>query len=1057
MPDEVKLNANLFFARIKTIVDAWNNAGSSPELESMTGVDALLVVIGDPAGDDEPDRKSTAFQIWLLGYEFPSTIMLVLKDKIYFVCSATKGKILKQLIGPNSTMPIEILLQGKPKDPPTNAIPNVLEVMSAGKRIGTLTKEQHTGRLVDEWKNALDASNHKFDNVDISAALSACMAVKDSEEMKLIRTSANVASVILSAHFVPKLELILDRGSKTTHQALADSMDAKLGDGTKPDMRVFGKAKNASDIDFTSMEFIYPPIVQSKSSSSGYDIRFSAMSTEDQMSHEGIILVALGMKYRGYCANMARTFLVDAKKTQEQQYELLLTLQSEALTKLKDGTVAREVYQHVVNTVKAKSPELEKHLPKNVGWGMGLEFRDGSYVLGPKNSRLLKAGMVFNLILAFTDVVGEDGKKYSLLLTDTVKVGEEKGVCLTEGIKTFKDVLFSFNDDEPAPKGKSKENGEAKPAKSKANGASPKKGELKSVQAGSKVLRAKTRQQFMDPEASTSLSARITTHQKELHSQRQEEGIARFAGEDDRTGREDGKIFKRFQSYKGEAALPKEVESLRIYVDRKNSSVVLPINGFAVAFHINVIKNASKSDEGEFTYLRINFQTPGQLAGKKEDTPFEDPNATFIRSVSYRSTDSHRFDTLYKAIQELKKEVNKREQEKKAMADVVEQDNLQEIKGKRPVRLPEVFVRPATDGKRLPGDLEIHQNGLRYVSPLGHKIDLLFNNIKHLFFQPCDNEMLVIVHFHLKAPIMIGKKKTKDVQVYREASDVQFDETGNRKRKYRYGDEDEIELEQQERKRRQALNKEFKYFAEKIAEASDERLEVDIPFGELAFEGVPFRTNVKLQPTTDCLVHLADPPFLVVTLADIEIASLERVQFGLKQFDMVLIFKDFSRPPLQINSIPSNQLDNVKEWLDSVDVPLAEGPVNLNWGNIMKNINENPYEFFKEGGWGFLGGTAVGNAGSDASDASSEESEFEMDEDDDVVSSSASESDFSAEDSDASESGSESFSDEESGEDWDELERKAAKSDKKRHEDGRGHASESESDRPAKKGKAKKK
>lgn len=40
-----------------------------------------------------------------------------------------------------------------------------------------------------------------------------------------------------------------------------------------------------------------------------------------------------------------------------------------------------------------------------------------------------------------------------------------------------------------------------------------------------------------------------------------------------------------------------------------------------------------------------------------------------------------------------------------------------------------------------------------------------------------------------------------------EASDVQFDETGNRERKYQYVDEDEIELEQQERKR-QALKKE---------------------------------------------------------------------------------------------------------------------------------------------------------------------------------------------------------------------------------------------------------
>lgn len=38
-------------------------------------------------------------------------------------------------------------------------------------------------------------------------------------------------------------------------------------------------------------------------------------------------------------------------------------------------------------------------------------------------------------------------------------------------------------------------------------------------------------------------------------------------------------------------------------------------------------------------------------------------------------------------------------------------------------------------------------------------IDILFSNIKHLFFQPCDHELLVIMHIHLKAPIMIGKKK----------------------------------------------------------------------------------------------------------------------------------------------------------------------------------------------------------------------------------------------------------------------------------------------------------
>ena len=61
-------------------------------------------------------------------------------------------------------------------------------------------------------------------------------------------------------------------------------------------------------------------------------------------------------------------------------------------------------------------------------------------------------------------------------------------------------------------------------------------------------------------------------------------------------------------------------DAIQIFVDRKAQTIVLPIHGFAVPFHINTIKNVSKNDEGEFTYLQVNFQTPGQLAGKKEDT-----------------------------------------------------------------------------------------------------------------------------------------------------------------------------------------------------------------------------------------------------------------------------------------------------------------------------------------------------------------------------------------------------------------------------------------------------
>ena len=55
-------------------------------------------------------------------------------------------------------------------------------------------------------------------------------------------------------------------------------------------------------------------------------------------------------------------------------------------------------------------------------------------------------------------------------------------------------------------------------------------------------------------------------------------------------------------------------------------------------------------------------------------------------------------------------------------------------------------------------------------------------------------------------------------------------------------------------------------------------MDVDIPFREIGFTGVPNRSNVLIQPTTDALVQLTEPPFMVITLNEIEIAHLERVQ-----------------------------------------------------------------------------------------------------------------------------------------------------------------------------------
>lgn len=158
-------------------------------------------------------------------------------------------------------------------------------------------------------------------------------------------------------------------------------------------------------VDWSSTEFCYTPIIQSQSTSTGYDLSPAAESSSDNIAHKGVFLVAVGMRYKGYCANLGRSFIVDPSKvsqcayfcythptldSQEQEaiYLLLVSLQTEILTQLKGGAMAKEVYHHALSYVKQRKPELEKHFVKNVGHGV---------------SRILRLPCIYTQYMCFTD------------------------------------------------------------------------------------------------------------------------------------------------------------------------------------------------------------------------------------------------------------------------------------------------------------------------------------------------------------------------------------------------------------------------------------------------------------------------------------------------------------------------------------------------------------------------------------------------------------------------------------------------------------------------------
>lgn len=154
---------------------------------------------------------------------------------------------------------------------------------------------------------------------------------------------------------------------------------------------------------------------------------------------------------------------------------------------------------------------------------------------------------------------------------------------------------------------------------------------------------------------------------------------------------------------------------------------------------------------------------------------------------------------------------------------------------------------------------------------------------------------------------------------------------------------------------------------------------------------------------------------------------------------MVIVFKDYHRKTQQVSHIPTASLDTIKDWLNNCDIRYSEGPMSLNWNNIMKTIIDDPDAFFENGGWKFIleedvSATNVQSCESvlygaylqeeEEDDGEEEESEFEPS---DADSDAESDEDDEDEESPAATSESDGSDDDESeGKDWSDLEEEAA-------------------------------
>jgi nucleosome binding factor SPN SPT16 subunit len=883
-----------------------------------------------------------------------------------------------------------------------------------GKTIGVFSKDNYPGAFMDSWRAALGKVN--FQTTDISAAIAYLMSPKEDSEIITIKKACMVSVDVFTKYLKDQIMEIIDSERKVKHSKLAEGVESAITD-----------KKYVSGVDVTQVDMCYPAIIQS---GGNYNLKFSVVSDKNTL-HFGAVICSLGARYKSYCSNIVRTLLVNPVEEVQNNYNFLVNLEEEVLKKLQAGTKLSEVYEAGYNYVKKEKPSLADNLTKNFGFAMGIEFKESSLIIGPKTTLPAKKGMVFNVNMGFSNLQNKDasdkeGKTYALFIGDTVMVNEgQPATVLTISKKKIKNIGIFLKDESDDDDNDDEKENAPKP-------------EILGRGKRTAVLESKLRTEHTSEE-------KRKEHQKELASQLNDKAKERLAKQ---SGSKDvEKVRKSTVSYKNVNQMPRvpEVKELKLYVDQKYETVILPIYGIPVPFHISTIKNISQSVEGDYTYLRINFFHPGSTMGRTDGGNYQQPEATFAKEVTYRSINtkepgeisppSSNLNTAFRLIKEVQRKFKTREAEEREKEDLVKQDTLVLSQNKGNPKLKDLYIRPNIVTKRMTGALEAHNNGFRYTSVRGDKVDILYNNIKNAFFQPCDGEMIILLHFHLKHAIMFGKKKHVDVQFYTEVGEITTD-LGKHQHMH---DRDDLAAEQSERELRHKLKTAFKSFCEKVEAMTKQEIEFDTPFRELGFPGAPFRSTVLLQPTSGCLVNLTEWPPFVITLEDVELVHFERVQFHLKNFDMVFVFKDYHRKTAMVNAIPMNMLDHVKEWLNSCDIRYSEGVQSLNWVKIMKTITDDPDGFFESGGWTFLDPESDEEEHAQEEESEDEDEAYEPTDVESASEESEEDSEYSEGDTDETdETGSaedELGTDEESGKDWSDLEREAAEEDRERNFD----------------------
>lgn len=289
---------------------------------------------------------------YLIGFTGTAGFLIMGKKNYFFTdfrYEATAAKLLKES---KSRVPFEFIKIDS----------NLKEILK--KKLGkakTIEFESNhvTVAELKRWKDLL--KGHKL--VPMKKTIEEIRWCKDENEVKLLKKSQKI-----NAEVFKRIRAMIKPG----HSELEIAWQ----------IRAIGYELGAEDISFE------PIVAFGNHSASPHH-----QNTTRKLKKRDIVLIDMGMKYKGYCSDMTRTFFIGKPSEEEAMvYDLVLQAQLAGITATKAG-------------VKASSPDkaarkimgdMAEHFGHSLGHGIGLDVHEYPGV-STRSKATLKEGMIVTM------------------------------------------------------------------------------------------------------------------------------------------------------------------------------------------------------------------------------------------------------------------------------------------------------------------------------------------------------------------------------------------------------------------------------------------------------------------------------------------------------------------------------------------------------------------------------------------------------------------------------------------------------------------------------------